>query len=272
MKSSSKKITSRFGKEIFVRRWIPNVCNQVILMVHGLGEHSGRYNIFSKYLKNEKVSLYAFDLPGHGKSYGKRGHIKKFDEYLDCLEDVLMDVRKDNLDIPVKLFGHSLGGLISLSFLIDRESKEIDSAIISSPWIKLAVKVPSYLANIQKVLVNILPGFRLNNRLKINDLTKDEDSNTNYKNDELVHDRISFKLYSEINNQIKSVIEKCCRIKIKILLYHGTEDKIISCESVKILSSKIKNSNTILFKGVYHEPHNDLEKENVFVKIIQFIN
>ena len=75
------------------------------------------------------MSLYAFDLPGHGKSYGKRGHIKKFDEYLDCLEDVLMDVRKDHLDIPVKLFGHSLGGLISLSFLIDRESKEIDSAI-----------------------------------------------------------------------------------------------------------------------------------------------
>ncbi len=272
MKSTSNKITSRFGKKIFVRSWTSNKCDQILLMVHGLGEHSGRYEIFSEYLKNENLSLYAFDLPGHGKSYGKRGHIKIFDEYLDCLEDVLMQIRKENLDTPIKLFGHSLGGLISLSFLINRESKEIDSAIISSPWIKLAVSVPNYLINIQKVLVNIFPSLRLNNRLDVNDLTKDIESNRSYINDKLVHDRISFKLYSEINNQIKLVVERCNRIKLKLLLYHGTDDKIISSESVKILNSKIKDSKMILHNGVYHEPHNDIEKEKVFMKIIEFIN
>tara|TARA_B100001057_G_scaffold148128_1_gene148055 strand:+ start:4987 stop:5805 length:819 start_codon:yes stop_codon:yes gene_type:complete len=272
MKSSSRKITSRFGNKIFVRSWTPNKSNQALLMVHGLGEHSGRYEVFSKYLKNEKLSLYAFDLPGHGKTYGRKGHIKKFDEYLDSLEDVLIHIRKENLDIPIKLFGHSLGGLISLSFLINRESKEIDSAIISSPWIKLGLEVPKYLIEIQKVLVNIIPGFRLNNRINTNDLTKDNKINTKYINDQLVHDRISFKLYSEINNQINLVVERCDRIKLKVLLYHGTEDKIISCESIKILSSKIKNSNMVFFKEVYHEPHNDLEKKEVFKKIIKFLN
>ena len=79
-------------------------------------------------------------------------------------------------------------------------------------------------------------GFRLNNRINTNDLTKDNKINSKYINDQLVHDRISFKLYSEINNQINLVVERCDRIKLKVLLYHGTEDKIISCESIKILS------------------------------------
>ena len=272
MKSLSKKITSRFGKKILVRSWTPNKSNHALLMVHGLGEHSGRYEVFSEYLKNERLRLYSFDLPGHGKSYGRKGHIKKFDEYLDTLEDVLIHVRKENLDIPIKLFGHSLGGLISLSFLINRESKEIDSAIISSPWIKLGLEVPKYLIGIQKVLVNIIPSFRLNNRININELTKDNEINSKYSNDQLVHDRISFRLYSEINKQIKLVKERANRIKIKTLLYHGSDDKIISSESIDILSLLIENNQKIIFNRVYHEPHNDLEKKEVFKKIIKFLN
>ena len=268
----SKKINSRYGDNIFVRSWKPEKYDKVIIIVHGLGEHSGRYKIFEEFLKNHKVAIYALDLPGHGMSDGKKGDIKKFDRFLDYLEDVLIHVRKKNLETPITLFGHSLGGLICLSFLINRESKEIHSAIISSPWIKLGLEVPKYLIGIQKVLVNIIPSFRLSNRININDLTKDNDINYKYSKDQLVHDRISFRLYSEINKQIDLVKERANRIKIKTLLYHGSDDKIISSESVDILSLLINNNQKIIFDKAYHEPHNDLEKKEVFKKIIKFLN
>ena len=268
----SKKINSRYGDIIFVRSWKPEKYDKVIIIFHGLGEHSGRYNIFKEFLKNQKVAIYALDLPGHGMSDGRKGDIKKFDIFLDYIEDVLIHVRKKNLETPITLFGHSLGGLICLSFLINRESKEIYSAIISSPWIKLGLEVPKYLIGIQKVLVNIIPSFRLSNRININDLTKDNDINYKYSKDQLVHDRISFRLYSEINKQIELVKERANRIKIKILLYHGSDDKIISSESVDILSLLIDDNQKIIFDKVYHEPHNDLEKKEVFKKIIKFLN
>lgn len=268
----SKKINSRYGNNIFVRSWKPDKYDKVIIIVHGLGEHSGRYNIFKEFLKNKKVAIYALDLPGHGMSDGRKGDIKKFDKFLDYLEDVLIHIRKKNLENPIILFGHSLGGLICLSFLINRESKEIYSAIISSPWIKLGLEVPKYLIVIQKVLVNIIPGFRLSNRININYLTKDNEINYKYSKDQLVHDRISFRLYSEINKQIELVKERANRIKIKTLLYHGSDDKIISSESVDVLSLLIKNNEKIIFNRAYHEPHNDIEKKEVFKKIIKFLN
>ena len=81
----SKKINSRYGDNIFVRSWKPEKYDKVIIIVHGLGEHSGRYNIFKEFLKNHKVAIYALDLPGHGMSDGKKGDIKKFDRFLDAL-------------------------------------------------------------------------------------------------------------------------------------------------------------------------------------------
>ena len=89
----------------------------------------GRYKEFAKFFIKNGIGVYALDLQGHGKSEGKRGHIKSFEEYLDSVESSLIFIRKKFLDTPIILFGHSLGGLIGLNFLIERESKEIESAI-----------------------------------------------------------------------------------------------------------------------------------------------
>ena len=110
------------------------------------------FQISAKFFIKKGIGVYALDLQGHGKSEGKRGHIKSFEEYLDSVESSLIFIRKKFLETPIILFGHSLGGLIGLNFLIERESKEIESAVISSPWIETAIKVPEYLILLQKVL------------------------------------------------------------------------------------------------------------------------
>ena len=113
--------------------------------------------------------------------------------------------------------------------------------------------------------------MRLNNRLETGHLSKDERVVNEYENDKLVHNKISLNLFSEITNAINLVLEKSDRIKIKTLLYHGNEDKIISAEGTKHVSEKINKSNFHLFNNVYHEPHNDLEKNEVYNKIFEFI-
>ena len=272
MKFSENYISLKHGNKIFIRSWLPKQkAKKCILVIHGLGEHSGRYEDFGLNLIKKNIGIYSFDLPGHGKSDGKKGHIKKFSEFLNATEQSLIHIRRNHLDCPIILFGHSLGGLIALNFLIDRESREIESAIISSPWIKLAIEVPKYLLNIQKVFKNIFPSLTLNNRINPSDLSKDHTIINKYINDRKVHDRISLKLYSEVMDSIKVVKEKSNKIKIKTLIYHGKNDRLISYLGSDEISKKISNTEFYLLNNVFHEPHNDIEKDLVFNKIYKFL-
>ena len=272
MKYVENIIKKSRAHDLLIRSWIPSKSqNKNILIVHGLGEHSGRYEDLANFLVKKKFGVFAVDLIGHGRSSGRRGHIKSFEEYLDTVELSLIYIRKKFLDIPIILFGHSLGGLISLKFLIDRESKEIDRSIISSPWIETKVKIPGFLLIIHKIFKNIFPSMQLHNNLITSHLSKDKDIVKKYEQDKLVHDRISLNLFSEILKTINEVLEKSSRIKNDILIYHGKDDMIISYEGSKKISNKIMNCKWILFENTYHEPHNDLEKSYVFKEIINFI-
>ena len=113
--------------------------------------------------------------------------------------------------------------------------------------------------------------MQLHNNLITSHLSKDKDIVKKYEEDKLVHDRISLNLFSEVLKTIDSVLEKSSRIKNDILIYHGKDDMIISYEGSKKISNKITNCKWILFENTYHEPHNDLEKSNVFKEIINFI-
>ena len=272
MKISEKTIFTSRGNKIFIRECKPkNLQEKNILLIHGLGEHSGRYKEFAEFFIKNGIGVYALDLQGHGKSDGKRGHIKSFEEYLESVESSLIFIRKKFLETPIILFGHSLGGLIGLNFLIERESKEIESAVISSPWIETAIKIPEYLILLQKVLKRIFPSLRLNNRLISNHLSKNKDVVSKYDKDELVHNKISLNLYSEVMKSIDNVKEKASRIKAKTFLYHGMSDRIISSKGTIEISKLLKSHKLKLYDNVYHEPHNDLEKEEIYQDILEFI-
>ena len=155
--------------------------------------------------------------------------------------------------------------------MIDRESREIESAIISSPWIKLAIEVPKYLLNNQRVFKNLFPSLSLNNRINPLDLSKDQKIINEYINDKNVHDRISIKLYSEVVDSIQLVKEKSEKIKIRTLIYHGKNDRLISYHGSEEINKKINNSELNILNNVYHEPHNDIEKDLVFDKSYKFL-
>ena len=272
MKFSENYLQVDSKYRIYIREWIPKEkVKKNLFIIHGLGEHSGRYEDLAKILIKEGIGVFSIDLIGHGKSSGKKGHIKSFEDFINAVETGVIYVRKKFLDTPIILFGHSLGGLITLKFLIDRESKEIERSIISSPWIETALEIPKHLLFIHKIFQKIIPGLQLSNNLITSHLSKDKKIVEKYENDILVHDKISLNLFSEIIKTIDDVIERSSRIKIKTLIYHGKNDKIISHKGTEKVAKLIPDNKFILYKNIYHEPHNDIEKKIVYKQMIDFI-
>ncbi len=252
--------------------WLPNKKIKVAIgIIHGLGEHSSRYDDFAEYFCKKGYGVYSIDLRGHGKSEGKRGHVNNFKKLIDDSEEMFINIRKENLNVPMVMFGHSLGGCIALNYLCENQSKEIDLAIISSPWLKTVLELPKFIIYIQKILVVLFPSFTLNNRLDPYHLSKNTNKVKKYIKDPLVHNRISLKMFSEVNKAIDKIENESEKINIPVLLLHGKKDNIISFKGTKKISKKINNSKLILYEGLYHEPHNDLEKNEILDNYTSFI-
>ncbi len=259
-------------KNIFLRSWPSNNSPTYnIIIIHGLGEHSGRYKEFASFFIKKNIGVFSFDLIGHGKSDGLKGHISNIKDFTDSIEEVLIEVRKRFINTPIIMFGHSLGGCLALNYLIERKSKEISLAIISSAWIETKIQIPKYLLIIQRVMHILFPKIRLSNRLDTKDLSKDIKIVDKYKNDSLVHDRISLNLLSEINKTIEKIKNKDYNIEIPVLIIHGKKDKIISYKGSELIHKKIKNSKLKLYDNVYHEPHNDNERKEILEYYYDFI-
>ena len=272
MKKKSYFIKSKDGSNLKYYSWLPNKkINVAIGIIHGLGEHSNRYDDFAEYFCKKGFGVYSIDLRGHGKSEGKRGHINNFKKLIDDSEEMFINIRKENLNVPMVMFGHSLGGCIALNYLCENQSKEIDLAIISSPWLKTVLEPPKFIIYIQKILVGLFPSFTLNNRLDPYHLSKNTNKVKKYIKDPLVHNRISLKMFSEVNKAIDKIENESEKINIPVLLLHGKKDNIISFKGTKKISKKINNSKLILYEGLYHEPHNDLEKNEILDNYTSFI-
>ena len=272
MNKKSYFIKSKDGSDLMYYSWLPNKKIKVAIgIIHGLGEHSSRYDDFAEYFCKKGYGVYSIDLRGHGKSEGKRGHVNNFKKLIDDSEEMFINIRKENLNVPMVMFGHSLGGCIALNYLCENQSKEIDLAIISSPWLKTVLEPPKFIIYIQKILVVLFPSFTLNNRLDPYHLSKNTNKVKKYIKDPLVHNRISLKMFSEVNMAIDKIENESEKINIPVLLLHGKKDNIISFKGTKKISIKINNSKLILYEGLYHEPHNDLEKNQILDNYTSFI-
>ena len=272
MNKKSYFIKSKDGSNLMYYSWLPNKKIKVAIgIIHGLGEHSSRYDDFAEYFCKKGYGVYSIDLRGHGKSEGKRGHVNNFKKLIDDSEEMFINIRKENLNVPMVMFGHSLGGCIALNYLCEYQNKEIDLAIISSPWLKTVLEPPKFIIYIQKILVGLFPSFTLNNRLDPYHLSKNTNKVKKYIKDPLVHNRISLKMFSEVNKAIDKIENESEKINIPVLLLHGKKDNIISFKGTKKISKKINNSKLILYEGLYHEPHNDLEKNEILDNYTSFI-
>ncbi len=261
------------GLQLFTRRWEPESATKgIVCLVHGIGEHSGRYAHWAEMLTGAGYTLSAMDLRGHGRSGGQRGDAPTFDHLGDDVNLLLTDAANRYPDKPCFLYGHSLGGLVVLFYLIQR-SPALNGAVVSSPVLHLPAAQNRAKVVTVRFLSLLSPGTAMANELELNALSRDPAVVEAYRHDPLVHDRITVRTSKGMIDAIEYVFSRAPEINLPLLLMHGTGDRITfpsgSEELAGLAGDKCKLE---LWEGMYHELHNEPEKDKVFASLKSWLD
>ncbi len=273
MKHQELKWQSSDNIEIYGQCWLTDAKPKaVVCLVHGMGEHSGRYAHVAKYLVDSGYSVVAYDQRGHGKSGGNRGHTPSYDLLLDGVSDLLKQAEKLVPGVPKFIYGHSMGGNVVLNYAL-RRKPDVAGIVASSPYLKLAFDPPAIKVAAGRLVNNIFPGFTQSTELDATAISRDKKVVDAYLSDPLVHDKISARFFVEVHAAGLWAIEHASEMKLPLLLFHGTEDKLTSAEGSKEFAEKVKTDCTFrLWDGLYHETHNEPEKEEVLKYIVTWLD
>jgi len=265
-------IITRDGTKLFGQEYLLEEPKGMICLIHGHGEHIGRYTHVANFFTTHGFSFFAINQRGHGHSEGKRGYTPSHERMVDDVEEFLMYARSEYNDLPMFLYGHSMGGNIVANYILDKSTNELAGAILSSPWLKLYEEPPKWKISFASFMTKIWGGSTQSNQIDTNLLTHDTLVNEEYKNDSLVFSEISVKLFMGCYNQAKWAIDNVERLKLPVLAFHGDDDTLISPIGTKTFAKK--NTEFITFQALAdtkHEPHNDLKKQEVMEMVLDWI-
>jgi alpha-beta hydrolase superfamily lysophospholipase len=241
----------------------------VLLLVHGLGEHAGRYDHVANSLCNWGFEVCAYDQRGHGESTGLPGTLPNSSALLDDLAEVLDDTRHKYPKLPLILLGHSLGGLVA-SRLVSLGMCQVDALVLSSPafdaWLGIVQKI------LLKALPNIAPNLRLGNGLDANFISRDPQVVQAYLSDRRVHNKISPRLGHFIATAGPAAIASANQWRTPTLLMYAGADKLVNPAGSRRFAKRAAESKSVkpgtvtakCFDRYYHELFNELEPAPVF--------
>lgn len=243
----------------------------VILLVHGLGEYSGRYSPWAARFNVNGIIIRAFDLPGHGRSGGSRGVIPSLEKVYETIDLMLAGLAGEYPGVPLFLYGHSLGGGIVLNYLV-RHSPAVQGAIATSPWVYLTETPPKAKVILAKLMKRLMPGLTQPSGLKTEYLSREPGVAGRYNDDPLVHGLISVGLYSAVTDAGAETVSRASEISVPLLLAHGRDDMLTSpAGSVRVAEAAPK-ATLKLWDGGYHELHNDILRDDHFDFIIEWLD
>ncbi len=243
----------------------------VVVLVHGMGEHSGRYQHVAKKLTKNNFSVVAFDHFGHGKTAGKRGHNPNFNAVLESITKTIDKAVELYPNEPIFLYGHSMGGNAVINYVL-RKNNTLQGVVATSPFLKLAFQPPAWKLSMGKILQKIAPYTTMGNELDANHISREKEEVNKYINDPLVHDKISANFSLSFIESGKWAIENAPKLTTPTYLLHGTDDKIIAYTATQEFANNTKKATLKLFEGGYHELHNDLCKEEMLTAIVDWLN
>ncbi len=242
----------------------------VIIMVHGLGEHIGRYSFLADLLMKDEIGFAGVDLPGHGRSDGTRGHIRSYDLLNGMIDILQADCGKIFPGVPQFLYGHSLGGGIVLNCLLKKDPV-VRGSIISSPWLKLADEPSPAMKKLAFLAGKIIPSLTMPNGLDPQHISNDGSVVRDYIEDPLIHDRISLSLIEAAFSAAAEANKEAHLLKKPVLLMHGTNDKICSPEGSIKFAAATRMAELKIWEGGFHELHNDLNRSEILDYAVNWI-
>lgn len=257
------KIAAKDGFYLFYRQTPVENERARVLLVHGLGEHCGRYAHVIDRLKTQGIGTWTYDHRGHGKSDGKRGHVVSFSDYIADLECIIDKARTDMSDgAKFFLLGHSMGGLIALHFA-EHNSGIFDGVIASSPGLAPANKVPVIKGGLGKLMSHMIPSLSFDNELVPEHLSHERLAVDAYVNDPLVHRRITARWFTEFMSAMERTRLDASQIRMPLLLQVAGDDRIVDPQAACDFFDRVTHSDKTLhyYERLYHEIYNETEAD-----------
>jgi len=238
-----------------------------LLLIHGLAEHSGRYEHVGEHLAARGIEVHAADQRGFGASGGRRAWVDRWSQLHDDIEHRVAALRAEAPALPVVLYGHSLGGLIALGYVLDGRSLP-DLLVLSAPAV--AASVPTWQRALVAALSRLSPGTRLANRLPSNVLSKDAGVWADYIADPLNEHRSTARFGALALAEQRRVAAAVDRLSIPTLVIHGGDDRLVPTETSELFESR-RGVTRRVYPGVRHELHNEPEAPQVLDDVVAWI-
>ncbi|MDK1027729.1 MAG: alpha/beta hydrolase [Anaerolineae bacterium] len=265
--------TSNDRYQIFSQSWEPEIKPKaVVCVLHGLGEHSGRYAHVGKAFVEAGYALSGFDLRGNGKSGGTRGHYPSLKVLMDDIHQQCLQIEHRFPEVPQVLYGHSLGGLFALVYATYRKNSLV-GVIATAPALRSPILEQKIKMSLVRILGGLLPKLSVPTGLDPNSISRDPAVVRAYVNDPLVHGKATLSTGKVGLQVIDWVLSHTDPFPIPVLILHGKEDTLVYPRGSEELAKLIKGKLTFkLLDGLHHEIHNEPEKEQVFRHMIDWLN
>lgn len=247
------------------RRWSVPRPQAAVLVVHGIGEHSGRYLHVGRFLAERGFDVASFDNRGFGRSGGRRGHVDDFETFVDDIEERLDERRR--LGVPVVLFGHSLGGLMSTAYLVS-DRPQPDLAVLSSP--ALAAEVPRWQRVAAPVLGRLRPTLFISSEIDGDGLSRDPEVQRAYTEDPLLVAGATAGLGLQIFQTMQQVVDRLDRLRVPAYVLHGDADPVVPPSASEPLAG-LEGVTYRVWPGLRHECLNEPEQEEVMGEIVDWL-
>ena len=275
MKSFESKFEGNNSVNFYIRGWDPtsNRPKALLTLVHGLGEHTGRYLHVGKSMTDAGYALVGFDLRGHGKSGGARGHFPSLNAVMRDIRQFSKFLVQRYPDIPHFLYGHSLGGLLSLAYALQYPTG-LNGVIVTGAALRSSLQEQKNKIAMVNLLGSFLPNITVPSGLDATMISRDADVVKKYINDPLVHDKASLGFGKAALKANDPGFSHAKEFTPPLLIMNGTDDKLnypSGSEDFAKLAEPDHDVTLKLWDGLYHEIHNEPEKAAVFKLMTEWI-
>ena len=268
---SRGEITAADGTELHWQAWSPHDPKLALAVIHGHGEHGGRYAGLAAAMAGHGIATYALDVRGHGTSGGARGHTMSWDTLIDDVTGFHAKVAAESGVESVPL-GHSVGGSIVLSAVVRGRLKP-RRFVVSSPALRVKAAVPGWKVTLGQVASKLVPTLALATELDARHISRDPLVVAAYISDPLIHSKMSARFYTEWQAASEEILARAAEIRVPFLATHGSGDQIIDSTATEELDRRatVPGHKLIIYPGYYHEPYNDTGREQVFADLAAWL-
>ncbi len=274
MQHTTQHIPSHDDTQLHIQTWLPDGTppRALFAVLPGWSDHSGRYMNLVQHAVPLGYGVSALDFRGHGHAEGQRGHIDSWADFRNDTQAFLGHLNERFPDVPQFIFGHSMGGLMAMDYLIHHPQTPVRGLIASAPLLA-PPNISPVLVKLGEVLSRVMPRFSLNPGVDPTVVSRDPAVVEQYENDPLGHNRVSARFSTEMESTRLFVLDNLDAIQTPFLLLFGGADNLVPPHISRGLLPRIGSTDKTAheYANNYHEPINDLDRERVLADITNWV-